>query len=273
MLESVRLSYEIDGRRLVDGLNLTARPGDFVVLAGPNGAGKTTALRMLCGELAPTSGSVRLNGRPISSLSARELALERACFEQNPAAAFPFTVEETAYMGRQPHAKGFRQAAEDHAAVQQALKTAGVRNMADRLLPTLSGGEATRTHFARVLAQEPRLLLLDEPTNHLDIRHRQSVLAACKALTKEGRAVAAVLHDLNLAAFFATELVVLQEGATAAQGPPEEVLTPELIENVYGVTCEVWRHPSGCPWVVPTIETSRANSNGRKKRKLQENLS
>ncbi len=255
MLEANALSYRIGTKLLLDDFNLTVHPGDFVALIGPNGAGKSTALRLLGGELLPDSGTVTLEGEGLSELSPTQLARKRACFQQNPSVDYPFTVREIADLGRQPHRLGLFESPHDRRVVDQSLAAAGITHLEGRLQTTLSGGEATRAHLARVLAQEPRLLLLDEPTNHLDIHYQQEILQVCQQRRQEGCAIIAVLHDLNLASRFADQLVLLHEGRTAAQGTPEEVLTAACIHDVYGIESVVWKHPCGCPWVVPLLDS------------------
>lgn len=254
MLKGTQLNYFVGEKVLLHDFNIHVEPGDFVALVGPNGAGKSTALRILCGELAPASGIVTLEGKLLSAIPAREQARKRACFEQNHASDFPFTVREIAALGRHPHQGRLFESARDHAVVDAAMADAGVAHLADRQQQTLSGGEATRAHLARVLAQAPRLLLLDEPTNHLDIHYQQEIMRLCHARSREGCAVVAVLHDLNLAARYAGRIIVLHNGRTVVQGPPCEALTPAIIRSVYGIDCVVWKHPSGCPWVVPLLD-------------------
>jgi len=256
MLEAMNLAYAVNGNDLVDGFSLSVALGKFVAIVGPNGAGKTTALRMLSGELTPTRGTVLFQGKDIRRQAPRALARERACFSQCTAGAFPFIVREIAAMGRHPHLNGMYESRHDDELVTQAMRAAGIEPLAGRRYPTLSGGEATRTHFARTIAQEPRLLLLDEPTNHLDMHHQQAVLRHCRGMAdRKECAVVAVLHDLNLASYFSDEIVVLREGRSVAQGAPADVIDADLLEAVYDMKCEIWRHPSGSPWAVPLIDT------------------
>mgnify|MGYP003656096182 CR=1 FL=1 len=264
MLEATNLRYTIGNNVLLTDFNLSVKPGDFVALVGPNGAGKSTALRLLGGELPPAEGTVLLDGKFLQHHPLKELARKRACFQQNPSVDYPFTVREIAALGRHPHRQGLFDQTHDETIISAALDEAGVRHLEHRLQTTLSGGEATRAHLARTLAQEPKLLLLDEPTNHLDIHYQQEILQVCDQRRHDGCAVIAVLHDLNLAARFADHIIMLNQGKTAAQGPPKEVLTAENIQAVYGIGCVVWEHPSGCPWVVPLLDSwdcpARANS-------------
>ncbi len=261
MLKATNLHYAVGEKVVLEDFSLSITAGRFIAMVGPNGAGKSTALRLLGGELHPDRGAVTLDGESIDTLSPAQLARKRACFQQNPSVDYPFTVREIATLGRQPHRQGLYESNQDHAVVQGAMTDAGILHLEHRLQTTLSGGEATRAHLARVLAQEPRLLLLDEPTNHLDIRYQQEILQVCKQRTQEGCAVIAVLHDLNLAARFADHLILMHDGRIAAQGTPESVLTPSFIRTVYGLESVVWKHPSGCPWVVPLFDPSERDTN------------
>lgn len=248
-LSAVR--HAAGGRWLVRDVDLAVQRGRVTVLAGPNGAGKSTALKLLTGDLRPTSGTVSLNGRPLDAWSAREQAVQRAVLTQDPRLDFPFAVEEVVTLGRGVH-RGRSRRADDERAIARAMALAGVAPLAGRIHTTLSGGERQRVQLARVVAQiaDPpasgldRYLLLDEPTSSLDIAHQGSVMAAARALAAEGVGVLAVLHDLNLAAAFADDLVVMREGRIVASGAPEVVLTAETIGDVYGVPVRVERHES-----------------------------
>lgn len=254
MLDAHGIGYRAGGKWLLRDVSLRAAAGEFIAILGPNGAGKTTLLRLLGGELPPAAGAITLNGLPLDAYTPNALALERACLTQVRAAAFPFTAYEVAFMGRLPHAAGRRERPEDHDATRAALRETGMERFEDRLYPSLSGGEATRVDLARCFAQRPRLLLLDEPTNHLDLGRQLEILDNCHARARAGAAVVAVLHELNLASVHADRIILLHEGRVAAEGTPEEVVTAENIQAVYGVPCEVWPHPCGRPWIAPCIK-------------------
>jgi iron complex transport system ATP-binding protein len=254
MLEAINLEYKVGQRSLVKGINIGIAPGEFRTLIGPNGAGKTTLLRMIGGELKPTRGAVKIDGIPVDSWNAADLARVRAFLAQHNDGNFPFTVREITMMGRIPHLRGMRESIHDHEVVMEALGKVDMAEMADRTYTTLSGGEAARVNLARILAQEPRLLLLDEPTNHLDMRHQYEILSLVRKLANEGCTVISVLHDLNLASLYADKIVLMYGGECVAQGNPDDVLTAERIEETYGLQCKVWRHPTGCPWIVPHID-------------------
>lgn len=240
-LEAQNLGFRRGGRWLLRGASLTLGPG-FWVLLGPNGAGKSTLLRLLSGEWRPSEGAVRLLGRPIEAYSPAELALKRAFLPQQRSLAFPYTAREVVALGRLPHQKGRPENALDREHIEGALRETAALALAERPYFSLSGGERTRVDLARVLAQETPMLLLDEPTNHLDPRQQLEVLALARRLGREGRLVLAALHDLNLAALYADGLLLLKEGLMLAQGSPQEILEPTLLEEAYGMPFEVLVH-------------------------------
>ncbi|WP_079023826.1 ABC transporter ATP-binding protein [Streptomyces odonnellii] len=243
------LSYETDGRLLVDRVELTAAPGETVGLVGPNGSGKTTLLRCVYGTLRPTAGRALLDGDDLHTMSPKARARRVAAVPQDGGVDFELTVREVVAMGRSPH-KRFWEAdtAADTALATAALDRVGIAPLADRAFPSLSGGERQRALIARALVQRPALLVLDEPTNHLDIRHQLDVLTL---ISRSGTTNLLALHDLNLAAYYCDRIHVLQDGRTVASGPPRSVLTPELLAEVYGVRAEINTHPvTGAPTVV-----------------------
>lgn len=227
---------------VLDGVDLDVRAGELLALVGPNGAGKSTLLGVLCGDVAATAGTVEVLGRPLAAWRLGDLARERAVLTQEHRVAFPFAVREVVRMGRSPW-RGRPEEDDDEVAVADALATAGVTALADRAYGLLSGGEKTRTSFARVLAQRTGVLLLDEPTTALDLGHQEAVLARARTEAAAGRAVVVVLHDLSLAAAYADRVVLLDDGRVAAEGTPSEVLTAPLLSEVYDHPVSVLRHP------------------------------
>ncbi|MEU6050350.1 heme ABC transporter ATP-binding protein [Streptomyces xanthochromogenes] len=250
-LEASELRVTLGGRAVLDGVRIQVRTGEVVALVGPNGAGKSTLLAALAGDAAAASGTVRIDGRPLADRPASELALRRAVLPQQAALSFPFPVEEVVRMGRAPWAGTVREG-EDDAVVAEAMAATEVAGFARRPFDALSGGERARVALARVLAQRAPVLLLDEPTAALDLRHQELVLRICRERARAGDAVVVVLHDLGLAAAYADRIAVLHEGRLAAEGPPREVLTEELIGRVYRQPVDVLTHPgTGSPLVVP----------------------
>jgi iron complex transport system ATP-binding protein len=249
-VEGVAFAYPVpDARRreVLRSLDLTLARGDLVALVGTNGSGKTTLLRLLTGVLKPDAGVVRFEGRPLADWRRLDLARRVAVLPQQLDLPVGFRVAELVGMGRAPHARRlFASTEADERAVARALVDAGALDLADRFAEELSGGERQRLLVAMALAQEPDLLLLDEPTLHLDLAHQVSLLGAIRRLRDQrGLTVLAVLHDLNLAAAFAPRVAVLDEGRVVADGPPAEVLSPDLVRRVFGVRVEEARTLEG----------------------------
>ncbi|MEV5366744.1 ABC transporter ATP-binding protein [Streptomyces cellulosae] len=235
-------------RRLVSDVSLTARPGETIGLVGPNGSGKSSLLRTVYRVLRPDTGQVRVDGSDAWALPVRHLARTVAAVVQDSAADFDLAVREVVAMGRTPHKRLLAgDTPEDAGLIDSALRAVDALHLADRPFDRLSGGERQRVLIARALAQRPALLVLDEPTNHLDIRHQLSVLSTLRRLPAT---VLLALHDLNLAAYYCDRLYVLHHGEVVACGPPAEILTPQLLAEVYGVAAEVAAHPrTGAPQV------------------------
>lgn len=239
VLEDV--GYRIrSGRWLLQDVSLRFAAGTLTALVGPNGAGKSTLLGLMAGDLEPGQGRVLVDGRTPRAWRARELARRRAVLPQEHAVRFAFSVEEVVAMGRMPHPPD---PPRDAGIVADALQTADLAGMARRDVQSLSGGEAARTGFARVLAQRTPILLLDEPTAALDLRHQERTLRHARSLADAGACVVVVLHDLNLAAAHSGRVVILDRGRVAADGPPRAVITREVIEAVYRQPVRVIDHP------------------------------
>ncbi|MEU3602936.1 ABC transporter ATP-binding protein [Streptomyces sp. NPDC006798] len=250
--ESVTLGY--DRRVIAEDLTVAIPDHSFTVIVGPNACGKSTLLRALSRMLKPTEGRVLLDGQTIHSLPAKKVARILGLLPQTSVAPDGITVADLVARGRYPHQGLLRQwSPEDERIVRESMASTGVGDLAERYVDELSGGQRQRVWIAMALAQQTPLLLLDEPTTFLDIQHQLEVLDLCAELHEtQGRTLVAVLHDLNQAARYATHLVALRDGRVVAEGAPSEVVTEELVEEVFGVRSRVIEDPeSGTPLVVP----------------------
>jgi iron complex transport system ATP-binding protein len=252
VLEAQEVTVRVGGHTLLDRVNLQIDHGEFVAVVGPNGAGKSTLAAVLAGDRRPDAGRVLVDGMALGTLSKRPLARRRAVLPQSCWVAFPFRTEQVVMMGRYPRmGRGHQPGPADRAAVADALAAADVTHLVGRPVPTLSGGEQARVSLARVLAQDAAALILDEPSAALDLRHQQEVLALCRRLAAQGRAVLAIVHDLNQAAA-ADRVAVLANGRLVADGPPVAVLTAPVVAEAFGVAVTVTAHPAdGRPVVLP----------------------
>ncbi|MGK5500072.1 ABC transporter ATP-binding protein [Streptomyces sp. URMC 125] len=235
------VTVEIAGARLVRDATLHVGDGRLVGLVGPNGSGKSSLLRCVYRALRPASGAVLVGGDDLHALDPREGARRVAALPQEAATEFDFTVAEVVAMGRLPHQRTAGRATEaDREACRAALERVGAAHLAGRGFLSLSGGEKQRVLIARALAQQPRVLVLDEPTNHLDIAQQLQVLSLVRA---SGLTVLTALHDLDLAAAHCDVLYVVAHGSVVASGPPHDVLTPELLAEVFRVRAHRVIHP------------------------------
>jgi iron complex transport system ATP-binding protein len=238
-----RLHITLGRKPILRDVILEVGKGDIVGLVGPNGGGKSTLLRTVYRSLRPAAGVVRVGDDDVWALSARTAARRTAAVLQDSGTTAGLSVTEIVALGRTPH-HGLmsRDGAEDHRAVAEAVERCGIADFADRDYATLSGGERQRVLLARALAQRPQLLVLDELTNHLDIRARFQLLDLIRGT---GITTLAVLHDLDLTARLCDQLVVLDAGAIVVAGQVLEVLTPDLLRDVFGVRAGTQRHPDG----------------------------
>lgn len=246
-LSARHLSLSLSGTPLLKEIDLDVEPGKITTILGPNGAGKTSLLRALIGELAPSTGSITLNGVPIKRVMPMQRARMLAVLPQHSLLNFPFTATEVVMLGRTPHATGV---VHDRQVVAEALQAVDGDHLAARIYTQLSGGEKQRVHLARVLAQiweaaagGDRYLVLDEPTSSFDLAHQQLTLEVVRALARKGVGILMVIHDLNLAARCADHMVLMQGGRIAVSGNPEDVLRPEIIKDVFQVNVSIGRHP------------------------------
>lgn len=276
MLQAHGIAVQRGERQILSDIDLSLPAGQVIGVLGANGAGKSTLLAALAGELSPSTGRITLNGRPLSAWPAAELARCRAVLPQSPSLQFDLPVATVIGMGAYPHARHTRTGAprtdsrdtaqaaiaEDQRILQRVLALADVQDLYGRRYRLLSGGEQQRVHLARVLYQlllarqghnEYRVLMLDEPTASLDPRHQLHLLSAVHTLAHEENVAALVIvHDLNLAAGCCDRLLLLGQGRVAACGTPAQVLTPDMLRQVYGVEATVLPHPNqlGRPLVV-----------------------
>ncbi|MFE9775523.1 ABC transporter ATP-binding protein [Streptomyces sp. NPDC005931] len=259
--ENVTLAY--DQRVIAEQLSVEIPDHSFTVIVGPNACGKSTLLRALSRMLRPSEGRVLLDGQVIQSMPAKKVARTLGLLPQSSIAPDGITVADLVGRGRYPHQGILRQwSAEDERVVQESMARTGVAELAERYVDELSGGQRQRVWIAMALAQQTPLLLLDEPTTYLDIQHQIDVLDLCAELHEEhGRTLVAVLHDLNHAARYATHLIALRGGEVIAQGAPNDIVTAGLVEDVFGLRCQVIDDPeTGTPLVVPAARKARAGA-------------
>ncbi|QLY27767.1 ABC transporter ATP-binding protein [Nocardia huaxiensis] len=250
--ENVTLGY--GDRVIVDGLSVDIEPGVITTVIGPNGCGKSTLLRSLGRLLRPRDGQVVLDGKAISSMKTKDVARIVGMLPQTPVAPEGLTVADLVARGRHPHQSWLRQwSADDESEVATALEQTGIGDLADRTLDELSGGQRQRAWISMALAQGTDILLLDEPTTYLDLAHSLEVLDLVDRLHDDyGRTVVMVLHDLNLAIRYSDQLIVMCAGRIIAQGRPGDIITAELLHEVFGLRASVLEDPvSGRPMIVP----------------------
>ncbi|WP_327418791.1 ABC transporter ATP-binding protein [Streptomyces sp. NBC_01233] len=245
------------GRSVIDDLHVAIPPGVISTIIGSNGCGKSTLLRTLSRLLKPTKGSVVLDGEDIATLRTRDVAKKLGLLPQAPVAPDGLTVADLVARGRHPHQSWLRQwSSDDAAVVERALAMTGVSDLADRPVDALSGGQRQRVWISMTLAQGTDLLLLDEPTTFLDLAHAIDVLDLVDDLHESGCTVVMVLHDLNLAARYSDNLIVMKAGSILAQGHPRDVITAELLHEAFGLRAKVIDDPVGDrPLIVPIGRT------------------
>ena len=253
-LGAAALHVQLDGATILPELTLEVAPGKFTAIIGPNGCGKSTLLRTLIRLIKPHAGHVELDGTDIAHAHSKALARRMALLPQSAHAPGGITVRDLVARGRFPHTGLLRQWTEaDDVAVAGALEATGLQEWADRHVDGLSGGQRQRVWVAMLLAQQTRVVLLDEPTTYLDIAHQYTLLELINEMAAgQGRTVVAVLHDLQQAAHYADELVVMKAGQIVAQGAPADILSAELIKDVFGLDCHlVVDDATGTVLVVP----------------------
>lgn len=250
MLEVRELACGYDQGDVLHRISLSIRRGERLYITGPNGCGKSTLLKCLAG-LLPFRGTIELEGTDIRRIPRKQLARQVGLLSQVSAAAFPYTVYETAALGRYAHIKGvFGQlSGADREFVEQCLERVGLMELRDRPISELSGGQLQRVFLARLFAQDPELILLDEPTNHLDLKYQLELLEyVTRWSQEEGKTIVGVLHDLNLVRAFAMRAALMCRGEILAQGAPQEALSGELLRQCYQIDVQGWMRQSLSNW-------------------------
>jgi len=253
-LQGDALTLGYDKKIVAENLTVAIPDGELTVIIGPNACGKSTLLRTLSRLVSPLKGQVLLDGNAIAHYATKEVARRLGLLPQSSNAPAGISVSELVARGRYPHQSLFgRWQQDDETAVQQAMQATGVADLAQQQVDTLSGGQRQRVWIAMVLAQQTPLLLLDEPTTWLDIAHQIELLELMQDLNQQhGRTLVVVLHDLNQACRYASHLIAMRDGKIIAEGKPAEIVTPELIEAIYGLRCIIINDPvAGTPMIVP----------------------
>jgi len=251
-LETRGLVVAYDGKVVVDGVDLVLPQGSFTVILGPNASGKSTVLRSLARVLKPESGDVLFDGRALGEYGSKELARKMGLLPQDAIAPEGMRVADLVSRGRYPHHSALqRWTSTDDEATRDALSATNTTELAERYVDQLSGGQRQRVWVALLLAQQTPVMLLDEPTTFLDIAHQYELLDLLRTLNRQGKTVIAVLHDLNQAARYADNLVLMKEGRVVATGTPSELITAERVGDVFGIDALVTPDPvTGTPMVV-----------------------
>lgn len=249
--ENLQLGY---GQRVIcEQLNLQISDGAFTAIIGPNGCGKSTLLRSLARLIKPSTGQISLDGKDIHRYPAKFVATQLGLLPQSSTAPEGICVADLVARGRYPHQSLLKQwSQKDEDAVASAMHATGITALAEQNVDALSGGQRQRVWVAMALAQQTDILLLDEPTTYLDIAHQIELLELFRSLNEQGRTLVAVLHDLNHACRYASQLIVMKEGQIVATGTPRQIMTSELVESVFGLPCLIIDDPiSHTPMIIP----------------------
>jgi iron complex transport system ATP-binding protein len=239
-----------NGTPVLRDVTLDLSGAQMIAVVGPNGAGKSTLLGILAGLRPDFSGHCAYGGTDVRKWPRREFAKQVSFVPQSLRLEFPFSAEQVVLMGRMPYSDGMFESDEDCEAVEQAMSLTDTVAFRARDFRSLSGGERQRVVLASALAQRPAALLLDEPTTFLDLKHQVSIYSIIREQCRNGMLAIAVTHDLNLASAFSDRVIVLHQGAVVADATPEQVITPETLQDVFGVSAQIARGPEGRPWVM-----------------------
>jgi len=269
------LTIGYEERTIIENLNIAIPQGKITALVGANGCGKSTILKTMARLMNPSAGSVLLDGKSIHKQSTREVAKQLAILPQNPTAPDGLTVSELVSYGRFPHQKGFgSMSKQDREVVAWAIEATGMEMFADRPVDHLSGGQRQRAWIAMALAQETDILFLDEPTTFLDMAHQLEVLHLLEQLNmNNNRTIVMVVHDLNHASRFAHHMIAIKSGNVAGEGTPTEVMTPDILRNVFQIEADIIPDPrTGVPLCLPyaLAGQSRADQVSRLQEQNQE---
>ncbi|GKV57798.1 putative siderophore transport system ATP-binding protein YusV [Sporosarcina sp. NCCP-2222] len=250
--DGLKIGY--DDRILFEDLHLSLPRGEITVFVGSNGCGKSTLLRSIARLLKPSEGGILLEGKDIHSMSARNVAKKMGILPQGPVSPEGLTVHDLVKQGRYPHHSWLtRWTKEDTEKTEAAMEATKISDLRDRAIDSLSGGQRQRAWIAMTLAQDTDVILLDEPTTYLDMTHQIEILDLLFELNEQkNRTIVMVLHDLNLASRYAHNIVAIKDGAVYAQGKPEDIITCDVVRNVFGMECQVTTDPLfGTPFCVP----------------------
>lgn len=239
MIEVEKLSYEVEGVKILEEISLGVWKNKFVGIIGANGCGKSTLLKNIYGVLKEHRGVVKIESIDIKNLTPKKLAKKMAVLSQKQGLNFDFTVREIVEMGRYTHQKSIFERKRERI-VDEAIEKVGLSHLEDRSLLSLSGGEIQRVFIARAIAQDSEIFILDEPTNHLDIKYQLEVMRIIKEM---GKTVLAVIHDMNIASMYCDYVYAMKKGKIVERGEVGEIFTKERIKNIFDVECEIIPHP------------------------------
>lgn len=262
ILKAEKISTGYDSKKVIDGVDLDLRKGDFLGVIGPNGCGKSTLVRALTKVLGLWGGRILIRGKDIGTLARDDIAKMISVVPQNTFVSFPFSVEDLVLMGRTPYLKRFESPSErDYNIINDSLRKVNALHLKKRKVTELSGGEMQRVVFAKALAQEPDILVLDEATSHLDIGHKIDVMDLISKKNREhGLTIISIHHNLNLAARYCKKLMLLDDGVVQALGKPRDVLKPSNLRAHYGLEAEVHENPRDGSLYITPLKTEPAQS-------------